>query len=45
VKVKSSLFSKLISFKDRLFDKRFDEKTNKINKKGFRDDWFLRDVE
>jgi len=42
VRAKLGLFSKLISFKDRLFNKRFDEKTNKLDKKGFRDDWFLR---
>ena len=40
VKTKS-LFSKIMSIKDRLFNKRYDEKANRLEKKGFRDNWFL----
>ena len=42
IKAKINLFSKLTSIKDRLFEKRIGEEGKSINKKGFREDWFLR---
>ena len=42
VRAKTSLFSKLVSVKDRLLEKRFDEKTQSLKKKGFREDYFYR---
>jgi len=40
--VKQSMFSFLTKIKDSLGFKRFDEKTSKLNTKGFRKDWFYR---
>jgi len=40
--VKQSMFSFLTKIRDSLGFKRFDEKTSKLNTKGFRADWFYR---
>ena len=39
---KPSMFGFLTRIKDSLGFKRFDEKTSKLNTKGFRKDWFYR---